>query len=284
MATWLITGASSGLGRGIAEVALERGESVALAARNLDRVQDLVERYPNRALAVHLDLGDLATIEYAVIAAHERFGSLDVLVNNAGHGYRTTVEESERGRIDELFNTNFFAVGRIIRRVLPIMRSQRSGLIVNVSSIGAVRGALGNGYYSASKAALELLTEALAKEVAHLGIKTMIVEPGAMRTGFFGDALLETRRRIADYDEIAEQYRKSDGTNAHDQPIDPVRAGRVVVDTILGERRPQRLLLGSDCVEAARTALEARLAELNEWAATSAQADFASEGLEPSQE
>lgn len=284
MATWLITGASSGLGRAVAEAALERGESVALAARNLGRVDDLVERYPDRALALYLDLGDLDTIEHAVIAAYERFGFIDVLVNNAGHGYCATVEESERERINELFNTNFFAVGRIIRRVLPIMRKQASGLIVNVSSIGAVRGALGNGYYSASKAAVELLTEALAKEVAHLGIQAMIVEPGAMRTGFFGEVLLETSRHIADYDQIAEKYRKSDATNAHDQPIDPVRAGRVVVDTILGERRPQRLLLGSDCVEAARTALEARLAELNEWAATSAQADFASEGLEPSQE
>lgn len=274
MAAWLITGASSGLGRGIAEAALERGESVALAARNLDRVQDLVERYPNRALAVYLDLGDLATIEYAVIAAHERFGGLDVLVSNAGHGYRATVEESERERIDELFNTNFFAVGRIIRRVLPIMRSQRSGLIVNVSSIGAVRGALGNGYYSASKAALELLTEALAKEVAHLGIETMIVEPGAMRTGFFGDALLETRRHIADYDEIADRYRKTEATDSHDQPIDSKAAGRVVVETIVGRNRPQRLLLGSDCVAAARAALEARLAELNEWADVSVRADF----------
>lgn len=274
MATWLITGASSGLGRGIAEAALERGESVALAARNLDRVQDLVERYPNRALAVYLDLGDLATIEYAVIAAHERFGGLDVLVSNAGHGYRATVEESERERIDELFNTNFFAVGRIIRRVLPIMRFQRSGLIVNVSSIGAVRGALGNGYYSASKAALELLTEALAKEVAHLGIETMIVEPGAMRTGFFGDALLETRRHIADYDEIADRYRKTEATDSHDQPIDSKAAGRVVVETIVGRNRPQRLLLESDCVAAARAALEARLAELNEWADVSVRADF----------
>ncbi|WP_075279322.1 SDR family NAD(P)-dependent oxidoreductase [Thermophilibacter provencensis] len=274
MATWLITGASSGLGRGIAEAALARGENVALAARDLGRVDDLVSDYPNQALAVYLDLGDLASIEYAVIATRERFGGLDVLVNNAGHGYRATVEESERERIDELFNTNFFAVGRIIRRVLPTMRSQRSGLIVNVSSIGAVRGALGNGYYSASKAALELLTEALEKEVAHLGIETMIVEPGAMRTGFFGDALLETRRHIADYDEIADRYRKTEATDSHDQPIDPKAAGRVVVEAIVGGNRPQRLLLGSDCVAAARAALEARLAELNEWADVSVRADF----------
>lgn len=275
MATWLITGASGGLGRGIAEAALARGENVALAARNPGRVDDLVNSYPSQALAVHLDLGDLASIEYAVIATRERFSGLDVLVNNAGHGYRATVEESERERIDELFNTNFFAVGRIIRRVLPIMRDQHSGLIVNVSSIGAVRGALGNGYYSASKAALELLTEALAKEVAHLGIKTMIVEPGAMRTRFFGDALLETGRHISDYDDIAAQYRKSEATDSHDQPIDPAAAGRVVVETIMGGRRPQRLLLGSDCVAAARAALEARLAELSEWADVSARADFA---------
>lgn len=277
MAAWLITGASSGLGRGIAEAALVRGGNVVLAARDLKRIDDLVSGYPNQALAVYLDLGDLASIERAVIAAHERFGGPDVLVNNAGHGYRAAVEESERERIDELFNINFFAAGRIIQRVLPIMRAQRRGLIVNVSSIGAVRGALGNGYYSASKAALELLTEALAKEVAHLGIDAMIVEPGAMRTNFFGDALLETQHHIADYDEIASRYRKTEATDSHDQPIDPAAAGRVIVETIMSGRRPQRLLLGSDCVTAARTALEARLTELNEWADVSAQADFAIE-------
>lgn len=274
MSTWLITGCSSGLGRGIARAALERGESVALTARDPARVQDLVEEYPEQALALRLDLGDLASIEYAVIAAHERFGTLDVLVNNAGHGYRATVEESERERINELFETNFFAVGRLIRRALPIMRRQRSGTIVNVTSIGAVRGALGNGYYGASKAAVELLTEALAQEVEHLGIRTLIVEPGAMRTAFFDDALLETERHIADYDAVGEKYRKSAQVNRHDQPIDPDDAGRVVVETVLSGTMPRRLLLGSDCVAAARSALEARLAEVNDWAEVSARADF----------
>lgn len=274
MATWLITGCSSGLGKGIALAALERGESVALTARNPDTLTELVKKYPDQALALRLDLNDHPSISNTVSTTYKHFGRLDVLVNNAGHGYRAAVEESERERIEELFETNFFAVGELISKVLPIMRNQRSGLIVNVTSIGAIRGAAGNGYYGASKAAVELLTEALSQEVSHLGIRTLIVEPGAMRTAFFDDALLETKQHISDYDAIAQKYRKSMQTNHHNQPINPKAAGRVIVDTILSDSMPKRLLLGSDCVKAARNALKARLAEIDEWAEISAQADF----------
>ena len=190
MKTWLITGCSGGLGRGIAEAALKRGENVAVTARDAKKFLDLAEQYPKQALPLRLDLNDRESMEDAVEQVCRHFGGIDVLVNNAGHGYRAAVEESEPGRIEELFDTNFFAPAELMKMVLPVMRKQRRGTIVNVTSIGAVRGALGNGYYSAAKGALELLTEALAKEIDHLGIRTMLVEPGSFRTNFYGEGLL----------------------------------------------------------------------------------------------
>ena len=190
--TWLITGCSSGLGREIAEAALRHGENVALTARNPKTIWALAAEYPEQAMTLRLNLQDRESMQHAVDKVCERFGRLDVLVNNAGHGYRAAVEESEPDKIEELFDTNFFAPAELIKMALPVMRKQKNGLIINVTSIGAVRGALGNGYYSAAKGALELLTEALAKETEHLGIRTMLVEPGAMRTRFFDDSLAGT--------------------------------------------------------------------------------------------
>lgn len=171
MGTWFITGCSSGLGKGIARAALESGENVAATARDPEKIRELTESWPGRSLALPLDLNDRKSMEQAVEKVCESFGGIDVLVNNAGHGYRAAVEESEPEKIAELFDTNFFAPADLMKMVLPVMRRQRSGVIVNVTSIGAVRGALGNGYYSAAKGALELLTEALAKETEHLGIR-----------------------------------------------------------------------------------------------------------------
>ena len=204
----------------------------------------------------------------------ETFGRLDVLVNNAGHGYRAAVEESEREKIEELFETNFFAPAELIKMVLPIMRSQKSGLIVNVTSVGAVRGALGNGYYSAAKGALELLTEALAKETKHLGIRTMIVEPGAFRTNFYGEHLLGTSRQIADYDVLADKYRKEHLNDQYHQPGDPVKGGKVIVETILSGNMPFRLILGSDALQAAEQVLEDRLKEAKAWDSVSRTTDY----------
>lgn len=276
VATWLVTGASSGLGRGIATAALERGEQVAVTARDSARVRGFEDAYPGRALALRLDLSDRAGMKEAVRAVEGRFGGVDVLVNNAGHGYRAAIEESDPGQVAELFAANFFGPMDLARLVLPGMRARRRGTVVNVTSIGAVRGALGNGYYSAAKGALELASEALAKEVAHLGICVLIVEPGALRTGFYGDRLAAAAVTLADYDVLADRYRKTDATDSGDQPGDPVRAGAAVVATVLGDNGPlpQRLLLGSDAAAAATATLEGRLAELRAWATVSAQADY----------
>ncbi len=274
MKTWLITGCSGGLGRGIAQAALERGENVAVTARDTEKIKDLAAQYPDHAKILYLDLNDTKSMRRAVSDTIETFGRLDVLVNNAGHGYRAAVEESEREKIEELFETNFFAPAELMKMVLPIMRAQKSGLIVNVTSIGAVRGALGNGYYSAAKGALELLTEALAKETKHLGIRTRIVEPGAFRTNFYGEHLLGTSRQIADYDVLADKYRKEHLNDQHHQPGDPVKGGKVIVETILSGNMPFRLILGSDALQAAEQVLEDRLKEAKAWESVSRTTDY----------
>lgn len=273
MATWLVTGCSTGLGRGIARAALEAGENVVLTARRPETLRDLAERYPDRATACRLDLNDAESMEQAVETAERDFGGIDVLVNNAGHGYRAAVEESEPEAVEELFETNFFAPARLIQLALPGMRERRRGVIVNVSSIGAVRGALGNGYYGASKAALELLTEALAQEVAGFDIRTLIVEPGAFATAFYGTGLGRTAHAIDAYDALAKRYR-AEFVDPHAPRLgDPDAGGRAVVETVLGDEMPRRLLLGSDSVEAARKALEGRLAELETWRHVSVKSD-----------
>lgn len=273
MNTWFITGCSSGLGHGIAAAALSHGEQVVMTARNTDTLRDFTANYPNRALALSLELNDRTSIENAVNAAVSHFGNIDVLVNNAGHGYRAAIEESEPDRIAELFNVNFFAPMDLIKLVLPQMRAKHSGTIVNITSIGAVRGALGNGYYSAAKGALELASEALAKETAHLCIRVMLVEPGAFRTAFYDKGLLGSRSKIADYDKLAGQYRKDSIINSHDQLGDPEKGGNIIVETVLRDKLPFRLLLGSDALKAAEKELTERLRELREWAPVSAGSD-----------
>lgn len=272
--TWLITGCSSGLGQGIALAALQSGGKVAVTARNPECLEQFVKQFPQQALPLRLDLNDEESMKQAVEETYRRFGSLDILVNNAGHGYRAAIEESRPDQVAELFQTNFFGPMELIRLVLPKMRAARQGMIVNVSSIGAVRGALGNGYYSAAKGALELATEALAKETESLGIRTMLVEPGAFRTGFYEKRLAESALKIPDYDGLAAQYRKGAAPALHRQPGDPMRGGRVIVQTVLQKNAPFRLLLGSDAVNAAKTTLENRLRELHAWEDVSRQSDF----------
>lgn len=274
MKTWLITGCSSGLGRGIAEAALKHGENVVVTARNTEKIKELAEQYTDHALILRLDLNDRESMKNAVDSTIKVFGGIDVLVNNAGHGYRAAVEESEPEKVKELFDTNFFAPAELMKMVLSAMRAQKSGLIVNVTSIGAVRGALGNGYYSAAKGALELLTEALAKETEHLGIRTMLVEPGAFRTNFYGEGLCGTESRISDYDVLADRYRKENLVNNRDQLGDPMKGGEVIVDTILSGKIPSRLFLGSDAVQTAQNVLKDRLLEIENWMDVSRRSDY----------
>ncbi|WP_154794875.1 oxidoreductase [Occultella kanbiaonis] len=274
MTTWFITGASSGLGAALAAAVLDLGHDAVITARNVDDVQGLVDRFPNRALAVPLDVTDHDQVVAAVAAGTERFGTVDVLVNNAGHGYRAAVEEAAPDEVAELFATNLFGPVDLIKTMLPQMRARRSGTIVNVSSIGAPRSNPASGYYTATKAALEGLSDALNREVGPLGIRVLVVEPGAFRTDFAGRSLTQSSTVIADYADTAGRRRKENDRSHGTQPGDPHRAARAIIATLEGDEVPFRLLLGSDAVRLVRSEYEKRIDEIDAWAHVSATTDY----------
>ena len=274
MTTWLITGCSSGIGRGIAKAVLKHGDNAIVTARNISTVADIVENYPDTAIAVPLDITNKESIAGAVKAAADNFGGVDILVNNAGYGYRSSVEEGEEESVNLLFNTNFFGPIELIKQVLPYMRAQKNGAILNVSSIAAARSGVGSGYYASSKAALELMTDGLMKEVAPLGIKVMTVEPGAFRTKFYDTSLKGTQKQIEDYADTAWKTRKENIVDNQDQPGDPDKAGEVIYETMQKETLPKRLLLGSDAVKIVSAEMKERLQEIEDWSAISTQTDY----------
>lgn len=274
MKTWFITGSSSGIGKGIAKAVLAKGDNAVVMARDKKKLDDLVQAYPEQALALSLELTDKKSIQNAVKAAETRFGVIDVLVNNAGHGYRAAIEEGEDKSIEELYGTNVFGPVELFRLILPQMRKRRSGAIINLSSIAAVSSGVGSGYYASTKAALELLSDALYQEVSPLGIKVMIVEPGAFRTRFFDDSLKGTKLKIEDYAGTAGKTRKENIINHHDQPGDPDKGGRMIVETIEKENYPRILVMGSDAVSFVKNIYERKLNELKAWEKISVQSDF----------
>lgn len=275
MKTWLITGCSSGIGKGIARAVLKSGDQAIVTARNKDKVKDIVDQYPDRALAVSLDVCDQESIQNAVKESYEKFGTIDVLVNNAGYGYRSAVEEGEIEAVQKLYQTNLFGPIELIKAVLPKMREQKSGYILNVTSIAAARSAIGSGYYASSKAALELLTNGLMKELSPLGIKAMVVQPGAFRTRFYdGESLQGTQTAIQDYEAIVGKTRPGNFENKHQQAGDPDKAGEIIVKVVNGDHLPEILTLGKDAVTAVKSTLEAKIAELDQWADISAECDY----------
>ncbi|MET0842378.1 MAG: oxidoreductase [Mycetocola sp.] len=273
--TWLITGASRGIGRSLANAVLERGDHAVLGARNTEALDDLAAAHPDAALVVALDVTDRAQIEAAVAAATERFGRVDVLVNNAGYGYRGAVEEGEEDEVRALFETNVFGPIALIKAVLPGMRERRSGAIVNISSIGARICAPGSGYYSATKAALEGISGSLQKELAPLNISVTSVEPEAFRTDFAGTSIHVSATEIDDYADTAGQRRaRVDKTEAA-QPGDPDKAARVIIDAVMAEETPPFLLLGGDALMAYGLVAAAEAAVLDKWREASASTDYA---------
>ena len=264
---WMITGASSGFGAAFARHALGSGDAVVLTARRRDRLEALAATAPDRALAVAMDVTDPASVAAAVQQAEARFGRIDVLINNAGYGIVGAVEETSDAELRALMETNFFGAFTVTNAVLPGMRARRAGAIVMISSMGGQMSFAGFGPYSASKFAMEGLTEALAQEVGPLGIKAMIVEPGQFRTEFAGSALRHMPR-IDDYTATVEGTRElangMDGT----QPGDPAKAAAVIARALEAKTTPLRLVLGEDAVDGVRDHAEALLAELAQWEST----------------
>jgi len=268
MATWLITGCSTGLGRALASTVLDRGETVVMTARDAASIEDLVRSHPDTALALSLDVTDHAQGRGVVRAAQEHFGTIDVLVNNAGHSYRAAVEEAAEDQVQELFATNFFGPAALIRAVLPGMRERRSGTIVNISSIGARRFPVGSGYYAASKAALEALTACLRKEVQPLGITVMAVEPGAFRTDFLR-SVAQPRETIGDYAGTVGARREQDTVRDGHQPGDPARAAQAIITAVQSPSTPLMLVLGADALTGFRDAMKELNADVDAWEQTS---------------
>ncbi|WP_284748283.1 oxidoreductase [Amycolatopsis sp. RTGN1] len=274
MTTWLITGCSTGLGRALAEAVLARGDNAVVTARDAAKVKDLAESHPSAALALALDVTDTGQVTAAVEQAQDRFGGIDVLVNNAGYGYRAAVEEGEDADVRQLFDTNFFGAVAMIKAVLPGMRARRSGAIVTISSIGARIRPPGSGYYAAAKAALEGMSGSLRKELEPLGITVTAVEPGAFRTDFAGRSLTQSATVIDDYAETAGQRRKERDTTHGTQPGDPAKAAEALITAIGSDRPPALLLLGSDAVTVIGRALDDERAELEAWRDLSAGTDY----------
>jgi NAD(P)-dependent dehydrogenase (short-subunit alcohol dehydrogenase family) len=244
---------------------LNRGHNAVVTARNVDTVKDITADYPDTALALALDVTDKAQINSAVQQAQARFGSVDVLVNNAGYGYRAAVEEADDADIRKLFDTNVFGAVDMIKAVLPDMRAKKSGAILNISSIGARISPAGSGYYSATKAALEGLSGSLHKELQPLGISVTVIEPGAFRTDFAGRSLTQSATAILDYAETAGKRRKENDTVHGTQPGDPVKAAQAIIAVVKAPNPPSLLVLGKDAYGAFTAVAEAQRAELDQW-------------------
>jgi NAD(P)-dependent dehydrogenase (short-subunit alcohol dehydrogenase family) len=262
--TWFITGASSGFGTAFAHFALQRGDNVVATARNVGKLEALAAHAPDRVLAVKMDVTNAADIQPAVDAAVRRFGRIDVLVNNAGYGVVGAVEETSDAALRAVLDTNFFGAVAVTKAVLPVMRARRSGAIVNISSMGGQMSLGGFSAYSASKFALEGMSEALALEVKTFGVKVLIVEPGAFRTEF-GAAALRSMPVMAAYQDELAGIRGAMNEMHGTQPGDPVKAARAVAQAIDSDVTPLRLQLGADAITAVRTHAEQLLNDLTKW-------------------
>lgn len=271
---WLITGCSTGFGRALAERVLARGWRVVVTARGKDRVADLIALAPERALAVDLDVTDAAQVRAAVASATERFGRVDVLVNNAGYGYQSSVEEGDDAEIRAQFDANVFGLFALTRAVLPGMRAQRGGAIVNVTSVAGLVGFPASGYYAASKHAVEGFSDSLAAEVAPLGISVTCIEPGPFRTDWAGRSLRQTESRIADYADTAAARMAQTSGYSGQQPGDPVRAAEAMIDAVAREHPPRHFVLGAFGIDAVTDRLRARLDEIEAQREASLATDF----------
>lgn len=271
MKTWFITGSSSGFGKSLAKYLLQSGEQVIATARKVETLQEFEGE--TNALILPVDVTKIATIESAVDTALEKFGKIDVLVNNAGYGFRGAIEEADDAEIDRIYRTNFLGPIHLIQKVLPSMRARRSGTIINFSSIAAFQTAAGSGYYGATKAALESASDALRKETAPLGIKVLVVEPGPFKTDFAGRSLAISKKDIADYAETSGKRKFRDDPHTEWHLGDTDLAAKVIAEIVAQDELPFRILLGTDAVEIGENYCDARLTEIRQWKSYSAKTD-----------
>jgi NAD(P)-dependent dehydrogenase (short-subunit alcohol dehydrogenase family) len=271
---WLITGCSTGFGRALAEAVLKKGDYLLATAREPEQLHALIEDYPETAKAVRLDVIVSKDIQAAVETAIATFGRIDVLVNNAGHGLIAALEEVSDAEIHQFFETNFFGALRLMRSVLPVMRQQGSGHIVNLSSTAGLVGFAGSSLYCGAKFALEGTSEALAKEVEPFGIKVTLIEPGAFRTDFNGRSLAVAEQPLDAYatmsDAALQWFREMDGQ----QPGDPVKAAQAIIQAVESPYPPMRLALGTDAMSLIQEKLEWIKTDLEAWQPVTVSTDY----------
>lgn len=272
---WFVTGASQGLGRELVRQVLERGDSVAATSRDPNR---LASQFPHqvdgRFLPLGMSLNDPSQVAAAVGMAVARFGRIDVLVNNAGHGLLGAVEEVDDPSVHDMFEVNVHGLLRVTRQVLTHMRGRRSGHVVNLSSMSGLAGVAGYGLYCASKFAVEGLSEALAQEVVPLGIRVTIVEPGPFRTEFLSGSLRLSDRVIEGYAETAGRARSDLPGRIGRQPGDPVRGARAIITAVTSDDPPLHLVLGKVAIDRVHAKLQALRADLDRWMSVSLSTDF----------
>lgn len=271
---WFITGCSTGFGRSLAKEVLAKGHQVVVTARKTADIEDIIKNYPNTAIALTLDVTVAQQIVDAVKKAIEKFGRIDVLVNNAGIGYFGAVEESEEAEVRRMFEINFFGLARVTQEVLPYMRKQKSGHILNIASIGGLRSFPAVGFYNATKYAVDGLSEALYKEVAPLGIKVTVIAPSGFRTDWAGRSAKNSTVVIDDYAATAGKNKGDIRGYSGNQPGDPVRAALAMIQVTETENPPLRLLLGKAALKGARAKLEELKKDFDDWAAVTEGADF----------
>ena len=272
--TWFITGASTGFGRHLAEEVLKAGGNVIATARKPDQVADFEQRYPGKAKALKLDVTSQSQVDAAVNLAIAHFGRIDVLVNNAGYGLAGAIEEASEAEYLPMFETNVFGLLRVTRAFLPHLRSQRSGHILNLSSIGGLVATPGMGYYNSTKFAVEGLSEALAAELAPLGIHVTIVEPGPFRTDFLGRSGVLAEQQIEDYEATAGNTRKYFADQDGKQKGDPIRAVHAMMQVVESPHPPLRLVLGAAALQRLRSKLDTLQREVAAWEPVTVGADF----------
>jgi short-subunit dehydrogenase len=272
--TWFITGASTGFGRLLAEEVLKSGGKVIATARNLDKVIDLEQKYPGKAKAFALDVTDYAQVASVVAQANASYGPIDVLVNNAGYGLAGAIEEVTEDEFMPMFNTNVFGLIKVTQAFLPYLRRQGHGHIINLSSIGGLVSTPGMGYYNATKYAVEGLSEALALEVAPLGVHVTLIEPGPFRTDFLGRSITQAAEIIPEYDKTAGNARRYAADFNGKQQGDPLRAVHAMMQVVESPNPPLRLLLGKIALQRFHTKVDSMQKEVATWESTTTGADF----------
>ena len=270
---WLITGCSTGFGRELATYVLAQGYQAAVAARNTEDVKDIIAGNEDNAISIKLDVTKPEQIKDAVQKTKEKFGRIDVLVNNAGIGYFGAIEESEDDAVRNMFEINVFGLAKMIQETLPVMRAQKSGHIVNIASIGGLVGFPGVGFYNATKFAVDGLSESLSKETAPLGIKVTIVAPSGFRTDWAGRSANNSPIVIEDYATTAGKNKSDIRGNSGNQPGDPARAAQAIVKAVEAENSPLRLLLGAGALKGARMKLDQLKRDFDTWEETTVWAD-----------